>query len=151
MNSTRSFALFLSFGFWMAACGETGGTASVGGEGGAAQGGAAQGGAAQGGAAQGGAAQGGSGGGAPSAHCPNAIHCGSVQGYFCYEVSTPAPDFEAECTNDLGGAFGQGPCGPEYADGGCLFDCATPSVYSVAVGIDQTQCEMDGGTYVANP
>lgn len=151
------------------ACGDDAGTGGVGGEGGSSgggnpsvggsgsggetQGGAGQGGNAQGGGGQGGAAQGsgGQGGGHATPHCADAVRCDGIQGYFCYEVTGPAPAFEAECTNELGGQFAQGPCGPEYKDGGCLFDCVEPSRYSIAIGIDQAQCETEGGIYVANP
>ncbi len=89
-------------------------------------------------------------GGAPG-HCADAVHCGSVQGYFCHEISGPDAAFEQACADELFGQFAPGPCGPRYGEGACVFDCVEPSVYASVMAIDPTECEMSGGTYVADP
>lgn len=115
--------------------------------GGAAQGGEAEGGAAAGGAGEGGALAGGAGegGGQPAQHCADAVHCDSVDGYFCDEVSGPSAELEAACAAESG-TFGEGPCSDNFGTG-CVFDCETPSEYSL-IGVDQAACERAGGTYV---
>jgi hypothetical protein len=111
------------------------------------KGGAAAGGAPEGGAAEGGATQGGGGqGGAAAGHCAGAVHCNSVDGYFCDEITGPSKAFEEACAAESG-TFGAGPCDDENFGSACLFDCVTPSEYSL-IGIDQVACEEAGGTYV---
>lgn len=90
-------------------------------------------------------------GGGGANHCPDAIHCGGVQGYFCHEVTGPDPAFEALCQDELFGQLGDGPCPETYGDAACLHDCEEPSVFVFALGIDQAECEMGGGTYVESP
>ena len=90
-------------------------------------------------------------GGGGASHCPDAIHCGGVQGYFCYEVTGPDAAFDDLCENELFGQLGDGPCPETYSDAACLHDCAEPSVFVFARGIDQNECEMNGGTYVEDP
>jgi hypothetical protein len=90
-------------------------------------------------------------GGGGAEHCTNAVRCDGVQGYFCYEVSGPNAAFEQACADELFGTFEQGPCGPEYDTSACLFDCEEPSIFSVAITIDQAECEGDGGTWIENP
>ena len=115
--------------------------------GGSSDGGAAAGGAPEGGAAEGGATQGGGGqGGAAAGHCDGAVHCNSVDGYFCDEITGPSKAFEEACAAESG-TFGPGPCNDENFGSACLFDCVTPSEYSI-IGIDQVACEEAGGTYV---
>jgi hypothetical protein len=91
----------------------------------------------------------GAGGGAE--HCADAVRCDGVRGYFCYEVSGPDAAFEQACAEELFGTYAEGPCGPEYDTSACLFDCEEPSVFSIAITIDQAECEGEGGTWVENP
>ncbi|NUO52074.1 MAG: hypothetical protein HOV80_24750, partial [Polyangiaceae bacterium] len=91
-------------------------------------------------------------GGGGADHCDSAVRCDGVDGYFCYEISGPDAAFEQACAEELFGIYGEGPCGPEYDTSACLFDCEEqPSVFSVAISIDEGQCEGEGGVWVDNP
>jgi hypothetical protein len=86
-------------------------------------------------------------GGAPEGHCANAVSCTDGANYFCDEISGPNAAFEQECAQE-GGTFAQGPCLLDQT--ACVFDCVTPSVYSI-FDVGQVECEAQGGTYIADP
>ncbi|MEZ4438968.1 MAG: hypothetical protein R3B72_07755 [Polyangiaceae bacterium] len=129
-----------------------GGTAASGG--GQAGGAAGVGGGGVGGGGVGGAgAGGGQGGAAPVEACDSPLRCIDASSYFCDEISGPDDgSFEADCVAQ-GGTFSAGACTDMdfgWFDG-CLYDCVTPSRFSMIGAIDEATCTQSGGSYVQKP
>ncbi|MCA9624780.1 MAG: hypothetical protein KC731_37410, partial [Myxococcales bacterium] len=101
----------------------------------------------------GGGVGGGEGGAAPVEACDSPLRCIDATFYFCDEISGPDDGgFEADCVAQ-GGTFGAASCTDVdfgWFDG-CLYDCVTPSRFSMIAAIDEATCTQSGGSYVQKP